>query len=134
MPALSEVPAQNEAPTSPSVAPDYTALPPPPEESSPPLDSSRDSWAAEVMQAFEEIQIDPSIDGELRFRMTVCKDGRAKFHVEDDSNITSAGRQAVLRALNTVTIPPPSAPIREHMPAECSKVNFVFTWSPRGIR
>lgn len=129
---LSSLPTPPEG-AAPERAPErpYASLPPPPVTSSPP---SHSAWASDVVHALRAVRIEGGVEGELHFRLTVCKDGRTRVHEAPGSTLSPADRERVLRAFESLTLPQVPDDVASKMPQDCAQLRYPFVWDAGHVR
>jgi hypothetical protein len=97
------------------------------------LASAGDAWARGVLAAIEAMDVgtvyaEPII-GDVRFQLTVCKDGTVSKVAYKGGSADSNGRDLVVLELGRLRIPRPPAAIAEHMQGSCAKIRHTFSWT-----
>lgn len=131
-PGEADTPREDAGPTEAAIEAGFADLPPPPEAGGTPSSSS-DPWATRVLDALTSVSIDPVPNGELRFKLSICKDGRSSLNAVE-STMSEQEQASVLEALERVEVPAPPETITEVMPGPCATIKYTFVWSAQGVR
>lgn len=96
-----------------------------------------DPWATAVMKALNNMPVGAygakGAEGDFKFQLTICKDGRISEVVKKGGSLPSEGQNAVVLALNQTKIPKPPPDVASKMKSSCSKIRYTFVWSNRGV-
>jgi hypothetical protein len=100
------------------------------------LASAGDAWARGVLAAIEAMDVGTAyakpIAGDVRFQLTVCKDGTVSKVAYKGGSATVDERDLVLLELGRIRIPRPPASIAAHMEGSCAKIRHTFSWTMAG--
>lgn len=102
------------------------------------LASAGDAWARGVIAAIEAMDVGTvyakPIEGDVRFQLTVCKDGTVSRVAYKGGTAGEDERDLVLLELGRLHIPRPPASIAAHMQSQCAKIGHTFSWSVKSTR
>jgi hypothetical protein len=97
-----------------------------------------DPWATSVMKALNNMPIGAyaakAKQGEMKFQLTICKDGKIKQVLKKGGNLPEDGQSAVMLALEQLEIPKPPKKVSDAMPGNCAKIKYTFVWSAKGVK
>lgn len=97
-----------------------------------------DPWATSVMKALNNMPIGAyaakAKSGEMKFQLTICKDGSIKQVLKKGGSLPEDGQSAVLLALEQLEIPKPPKKVSDAMPGNCAKIKYTFVWSSKGVK
>jgi len=97
-----------------------------------------DPWATSVMKALNNMPIGAyaakAKQGEMKFQLTICKDGSIKQVLKKGGNLPEDGQSAVMLALEQLEIPKPPKKVSDAMPGSCAKIKYTFVWSAKGVK
>jgi hypothetical protein len=100
------------------------------------LASAGDAWARGVLAAIEAMDVGTAyakpIAGDVRFQLTVCKDGTVSKVAYKGGSASVDERDLVLLELGRIRIPRPPASIAAHMEGSCAKIRHTFSWTMAG--
>jgi hypothetical protein len=142
-------------PPKPAGGPSQPSLPPPPGPAGPAgnpskgdpfgdpnglddLTSAGDPWARGVLAAIEGMDVGTiyahPIAGNVRFQLTICKDGTISRVGYKGGTASVDERDLVILELGRLKIPRPPADIAAHMQGSCAKLKHTFSWSVDSTR
>lgn len=102
------------------------------------LTGAGDPWAGGVIAAIEAMDVGTvyakPIAGNVRFQLTICKDGTVSKVAYKGGSATQDERDLVLLELGRLRIPRPPAAIASHMKGSCAKIGHTFSWTVDGTR
>ena len=102
------------------------------------LASAGDAWARGVLAAIEAMDVGTvyaePIAGDVRFQLTICKDGTVSRVAYKGGSAEVDGRDLVLLELGRLRIPRPPASIAGHMQGSCAKIRHTFRWTMGGTQ
>jgi len=102
------------------------------------LASAGDAWARGVLAAIEAMDVGTvyaePIVGDVRFQLTICKDGTVSKVAYKGGSADATGRDLVVLELGRLRIPRPPAAIAEHMDGSCAKIRHTFSWTADATR
>lgn len=97
------------------------------------LASAGDAWARGVIAAIEGMDVGTAyarpIAGDVRFQLTICKDGTVSRVAYKGGSASVDERDLVLLELGRLRIPRPPASIAAHMDGACAKIRHTFSWT-----
>ncbi len=97
-----------------------------------------DPWATSVMKALNNMPIGAyaakAKQGEMKFQLTICKDGKIKQVLKKGGSLPEDGQAAVMLALEQLEIPKPPKKVSDAMPGNCAKIKYTFVWSAKGVK
>jgi hypothetical protein len=97
-----------------------------------------DPWATSVMKALNNMSIGAyaakAKSGEMKFQLTICKDGKIKQVLKKGGSLPEDGQSAVMLALEQLEIPKPPKKVSDAMPGNCAKIKYTFVWSAKGVK
>jgi hypothetical protein len=97
-----------------------------------------DPWASGVIAAIEAMDVGTvyakPIAGNVRFQLTICKDGTVSKVAYKGGTASVDERDLVLLELGRLRIPRPPASIASHMKGSCAKIGHTFSWTVDGTR
>ena len=97
------------------------------------LASAGDAWARGVIAAIEAMDVGTAyakpIAGDVRFQLTICKDGTVSKVAYKGGSASVDERDLVLLELGRLHIPRPPAAIAAHMDGSCAKIRHTFSWT-----
>lgn len=100
------------------------------------LASAGDAWARGVIAAIEAMDVGTAyakpIAGDVRFQLTICKDGTVSKVAYKGGSASVDERDLVLLELGRLRIPRPPASIAAHMEGSCAKIRHTFSWTMAG--
>lgn len=102
------------------------------------LASAGDAWARGVIAAIEAMDVGTAyakpIAGDVRFQLTICKDGTVSKVAYKGGSTSVDERDLVLLELGRLRIPRPPAAIAAHMDGSCAKIRHTFSWTVDAAR
>ena len=102
------------------------------------LNRDGDPWATSVMKALNNMPIGAyaakAKSGEMKFQLTICKDGSIKQVLKKGGSLPEDGQNAVMLALEQLDIPKPPKKVADAMPGSCAKIKYTFVWSAKGVK
>jgi len=97
-----------------------------------------DPWATSVMKALNNMPIGAyaakAKSGEMKFQLSICKDGTIKQVLKKGGSLPADGQAAVMLALEQLEIPKPPKKVADSMPSSCAKIKYTFVWSSKGVK
>lgn len=143
-------PPRPPKPTPPSAGPPKP-LPSPPSPGSPSkgdpfgspegfddLNESGDPWARAILAALDGMDVGTAygrpIAGNVRFEITVCKDGTISRVANKGGSAGTDERDLVLLEVGRLRIPRPPPAIAASMKSSCAKLRHTFSWTTRGTK
>jgi hypothetical protein len=102
------------------------------------LASAGDPWARGVIAAIEAMDVGTPyakpIEGNVRFQLTICKDGTVSRVAYKGGTASVDERDLVILELGRLSIPRPPADIAAQMRGSCAKLGHTFSWKVDGTR
>lgn len=97
-----------------------------------------DPWAGGVLAAIEAMDVGTAyakpIAGNVRFQLTICKDGTVSKVAYKGGTASVDERDLVLLELGRLRIPRPPASVAANMKGSCAKIAHTFSWTVDGAR
>jgi hypothetical protein len=97
-----------------------------------------DPWATAVMGALNGLKAGTfgaqAQNGDFRFRITVCKDGRVSQVQRRGGSLPADVQQRIQLELERIQLPKPPPDIARKMKSSCQRIPYEFRWSASGVR
>lgn len=99
------------------------------------LNDSGDPWARGILAALNGMDVGTAygkpITGNVRFEITVCKDGRISRVSKKGGSATANDRDLVLLEVGRLRVPRPPPSLAAKMKGSCAKLRHTFSWTVR---
>lgn len=92
-----------------------------------------DPWATAVLEVMAGMKVQGFArkvgDGDVRFQISVCKDGSIDAVTRKGGSAAVDVVDAVVLAVGRLRFPPIPAELAAQMPTRCAKIRYTFVWS-----
>lgn len=97
-----------------------------------------DPWATAVLEVMAGMKVQGFArkvgDGDVRFQISVCKDGSIDAVTRKGGSAATDLVDAVVLAVGRLRFPPIPAELAAQMPTRCAKIRYTFVWSSAATR